>query len=92
MSPSLGARQPLLGAASRWSTSWTEFNMSASALINLICTQRNFTVYQYKNDFIWKQMALRKLAELEATARERWSLVDCGIVHRLGNVPLGAKL
>jgi molybdopterin synthase catalytic subunit len=33
-------------------------------------------------------MAERKLNELEAEARQRWSLVECVIVHRLGNVPL----
>ncbi len=33
-------------------------------------------------------MAERKLAELESQARERWPLVECVIVHRLGQVPL----
>lgn len=33
-------------------------------------------------------MAEKKLAELEAEARSRWSLVECVIVHRLGRVPL----
>jgi len=36
-----------------------------------------------------QEMALAKLAELEATARQRWQLVDCAIVHRVGHVPLG---
>ena len=34
-------------------------------------------------------MAERKLAELEAAARERWPLVECLIEHRLGRVPAG---
>ena len=34
-------------------------------------------------------MAEKKLAELEAEAREPWPLVECTIVHRLGAVPLG---
>jgi molybdopterin synthase catalytic subunit len=34
-------------------------------------------------------MAERKLTELEAEARGRWPIVDCAIVHRTGNVPLG---
>lgn len=33
-------------------------------------------------------MAERKLAELEAEARRRWPIVECLIVHRLGEVPL----
>jgi len=33
-------------------------------------------------------MAEKKLAELEATARERWPLVGCAIVHRLGHLEL----
>ncbi len=33
-------------------------------------------------------MAERKLADLESQARERWPIVECLIVHRLGRVPL----
>ena len=36
----------------------------------------------------YDEMAERKLAELEAEARRRWTLVECQIVHRLGRVPL----
>lgn len=34
-------------------------------------------------------MAEKELAALEAEARERWGIVECLIVHRLGTVPLG---
>ena len=34
-------------------------------------------------------MAERSLAQLEAQARGRWSLVECAIVHRLGRVEIG---
>jgi molybdopterin synthase catalytic subunit len=34
----------------------------------------------------YAEMAGRKMSELETEARERWPLIDCGIVHRLGNV------
>jgi molybdopterin synthase catalytic subunit len=37
----------------------------------------------------YREMAEQKLAELEAEARERWPLIDCTIVHRLGRVPAG---
>ncbi|MDZ4657222.1 MAG: molybdenum cofactor biosynthesis protein MoaE [Bythopirellula sp.] len=37
----------------------------------------------------YKEMAEKELAALEAEARERWGLVECLIVHRLGLVPLG---
>ncbi len=37
----------------------------------------------------YQEMAERELAALEREARERWGLVECGIVHRLGIVPLG---
>ncbi len=33
-------------------------------------------------------MAEQKLAELESQARERWPIVECLIVHRVGRVPL----
>jgi molybdopterin synthase catalytic subunit len=34
-------------------------------------------------------MAEKKLAELEATARQRWPILECAIVHRLGRVEIG---
>jgi len=37
----------------------------------------------------YEAMAAKELERLEAEARERWPLVECSIVHRLGIVPLG---
>ena len=37
----------------------------------------------------YEEMAVKELSRLEQTARERWSLTDCIIVHRLGVVPVG---
>jgi molybdopterin synthase catalytic subunit len=37
----------------------------------------------------YPEMAQRKLAELEETARRRWPLVECALVHRLGHMELG---
>jgi len=37
----------------------------------------------------YEEMAVKKLEQLEKEARDRWQLVDCLIVHRLGKVPLG---
>ena len=64
----------------------------AGAVLLFLGTTREFTGgkqtvtldYEAYND-----MALKKMVELEETARSRWELVDCGIIHRLGNVPLG---
>ncbi|QDU90138.1 Cyclic pyranopterin monophosphate synthase [Pirellulimonas nuda] len=36
-----------------------------------------------------RSLAEAELARLESEARERWPLVGCWIVHRLGEVPLG---
>jgi molybdopterin synthase catalytic subunit len=36
----------------------------------------------------YDEMAEKQLGELEAEARCRWPLVECIIVHRLGQVPL----
>ncbi|PWG75029.1 molybdopterin converting factor, partial [Enterococcus hirae] len=36
----------------------------------------------------YPQMAEKKLAELEQQARDRWPLVECAIVHRLGHLEL----
>ena len=37
----------------------------------------------------YPEMAEKKMAELEAEARRRWPVIECGIVHRLGRVGLG---
>lgn len=41
------------------------FGMSADRYMSLICTQRKLTADRYKNDFVWQEMALRRLAEKE---------------------------
>jgi molybdopterin synthase catalytic subunit len=35
------------------------------------------------------EMALRRLSGLEAEARQRWPVIECIVVHRLGRVPIG---
>ncbi|MGE3821451.1 MAG: molybdenum cofactor biosynthesis protein MoaE [Isosphaeraceae bacterium] len=37
----------------------------------------------------YPEMALRKLEELEAEARQRWPILDAAIVHRVGALELG---
>lgn len=37
----------------------------------------------------YEEMAAKVLERLEVEARERWPIVECLIVHRLGLVPLG---
>lgn len=64
----------------------------AGAVVLFLGTTREFTQGRRTLTLDYEaygEMAERKLAELESMARARWELVDCGIVHRLGNVPLG---
>lgn len=37
----------------------------------------------------YEEMTVKELEKLESEARQRWSLQECVIVHRLGLVPLG---
>ncbi|WP_165221211.1 molybdenum cofactor biosynthesis protein MoaE [Aquisphaera insulae] len=37
----------------------------------------------------YPEMALKKLAELEAAARARWPIIDVSLVHRVGALELG---
>ncbi len=37
----------------------------------------------------YAEMARQTLGELEAEARQRWPLVECQVVHRLGHLALG---
>ena len=64
----------------------------AGAVLLFLGTTREFTDGKQTTTLDYEAydaMAQRKLEELEAEARKRWELVDCGIIHRLGNVPLG---
>lgn len=37
----------------------------------------------------YPEMALKKLGELEAEARQRWPILDVALVHRVGHLGLG---
>ena len=64
----------------------------AGAALLFLGTTRQFTDGRETVELhyeAYREMAQRELSRLEAEARQRWSLVDCSIVHRLGRVPLG---
>jgi molybdopterin synthase catalytic subunit len=37
----------------------------------------------------YPEMALKKMAELEAQARAKWPIIDLALVHRVGHLDLG---
>jgi molybdopterin synthase catalytic subunit len=65
---------------------------AAGAVVLFLGTTREITggrrtrVLDYE---CYPEMAERKLAELETEAHERWPILHCTIVHRLGLVDLG---
>ena len=65
---------------------------NAGAVVLFLGTTREFTAGRQTASLDYEcygEMALDKLAELEAQARTRWPLLDCAIVHRVGHVPIG---
>ena len=56
----------------------SEFKMAADHWVNLICGRRNLTPDRLKNDFIWHDVALRRLAagKLEVTQEELQRQID----------------
>ena len=63
----------------------------AGAVVLFLGTTREFTEGRRTESLDYEcygEMAEKKMAELEAQARERWPLVACVIVHRVGHVPL----
>jgi molybdopterin synthase catalytic subunit len=64
---------------------------NAGAIVLFLGTTREFTgdrqtvALSYE---AYREMAERRLADLEAEARRRWPVIECIIVHRLGLVPL----
>lgn len=63
----------------------------AGAVVLFLGTTREFTRGRQTQTLYYEcyaEMAEKKLAELELQARQKWPLVECVIVHRLGEVPL----
>jgi molybdopterin synthase catalytic subunit len=64
----------------------------AGAVVLFLGTTREFTRGRRTESLDYEcypAMAEKKLAEVEAQARERWPLAGCAIVHRLGHLELG---
>ena len=64
----------------------------AGAVVLFLGTTREFTHGRRTASLDYEcypEMAEKKLAELESTARSRWPLAGCVIVHRLGHLGLG---
>ena len=64
----------------------------AGGVVLFLGTTREFTRGRRTTSLdyeCYSEMAQAKLAELEAQARERWPIVHCSIIHRLGRLQLG---
>ena len=64
----------------------------AGASVLFLGTTREFTGDRQTESLDYEcydDMAASKMAELEADARSRWSLIGCVIVHRVGRVDIG---
>lgn len=64
----------------------------AGAVLLFLGTTRRVTGERLTDSLEYEcypEMAKKKLAQLEAEARSRWTLVECGIVHRLGRLDPG---
>jgi molybdopterin synthase catalytic subunit len=64
----------------------------AGAVVLFLGTTRQFTAGRETASLDYEcyhDMALAKLAELEAEARSKWPLIHCAVVHRTGHVAIG---
>ena len=64
----------------------------AGAVVLFLGTTREFTGERRTvalNYECYPEMATKKMAELEAEARQRWPIIECFVVHRLGHLELG---
>ena len=65
---------------------------SAGAIVLFLGTTRDETGGRRTRSLEYEcypEMAREKLSELERDARAQWPLVDCAIVHRLGELAVG---
>ncbi len=66
---------------------------AAGAVVLFLGTTRQFTHGRETQSLDYEcfaEMALAKMAELEAEVRRRWPVVECAIVHRVGHLEIGA--
>ena len=64
----------------------------AGAVVLFLGTTREFTAGRQTESLDYEsygEMAVRKLEELEQQARQRWSLTEVTLVHRLGHLGIG---
>jgi molybdopterin synthase catalytic subunit len=64
----------------------------AGAVCTFLGTVREFTGEKQTTALHYEaypEMALKKLAELEAEARNRWPIIELALVHRVGPLDLG---
>jgi molybdopterin synthase catalytic subunit len=64
----------------------------AGAVVLFLGTTRQLTAGRETASLDYEcypEMATKKLTELEAEARNRWPLLHCVIVHRLGHLEIG---
>ena len=64
----------------------------AGAVVLFLGTTREFTAGRQTESLDYEsygEMAFRKLEELEQEARQRWSLTELTIIHRLGHLGIG---
>lgn len=64
----------------------------AGAVCTFLGTVRELTGTRRTESLAYEaypEMALKKLAELEAEARRRWPIIEVALVHRLGHLDLG---
>ena len=65
---------------------------AAGAVVLFLGTAREMTGQRRTRSLEYEaypEMARAKLAELDQEARRRWALVECAVVHRLGQVEVG---
>lgn len=64
----------------------------AGAVVLFLGTTRELTAERRTASLYYecyREMALTKLAELEAQARASWPIIECAMIHRLGKLEIG---
>ncbi|MDG2385731.1 MAG: molybdenum cofactor biosynthesis protein MoaE [Pirellulaceae bacterium] len=80
--------KPIDSAAALQQTHSTQ----AGAVVVFVGTTREFTGERQTQALKYEcypEMAERKLGQLEHQARDRWPIIHCVIIHRLGHLELG---
>ncbi len=65
---------------------------AVNAFVGYVRDLNNNRDVKYLDLEVYKEMAIKKLSEIEEEALKKWSLIDCLVIHRYGKLYVNDKI